>query len=729
MGVRRWLAPEVVQTSAMDCGPAALACLLAGFGVQAGYGRLREACQTDVDGTSIDMLEDLAVALGLDAQQVLLPVDHLLEAPAEALPAILVVRLPNGFTHFVVVWRRHGPLVQVMDPAAGRRWMRAEQLLADTYVHELAVPAVAWRRFADSGGFREVLRARVARLGADPTLVDGAAGDRGWQPLATLDAAARMVATLVAAGGLRPGLDAAGVLGGLLARPETIPAEHWHARAVPGDDEQVRVRGAVLVRVAGHCAGTRAGDLPEPLRAALDDPADRPSRALLGLLRADGLLRPAGLLALVAVAAAGVVAEAVAFRAVFDLTRATAPRAGPVIALLVLLAALVAVEVPLAVGSRALGRQLEARLRLALLGKIPRLPDAYLRSRPTSDMAERSHSLHRLRELPELGEQIVRSALALGFTAAGLIWLYPRAAPLAVSAALVCAALPLAFQSPLVERDLRLRTHEGALSRFVLDGLLGLVAVRAHAGERPLRREHDRLVSEWAATGRSFVRAITVAEAAQFAVGAAFAAGVLLTTTASGASVAEVGRALLAAYWALSMPVLGYDLSLAARRYPALRNVTLRLLEPLGTPEAPALPASEPARPGGAGIAIAFEDVTVVAGGHAILEGVDLRLVAGSHVAVVGRSGAGKSSLVSLLLGWHQPSHGRVLVDDRPLDLAWLREATAWVDPAVQLWNRSLGENLRYGSGDGAPPLDRVLAEARLERVVAALPQGLDTPL
>ena len=51
---RRWFAPEVVQTSAMDCGPAALKCLLEGFGIPVSYGRLREACQTDVDGTLID---------------------------------------------------------------------------------------------------------------------------------------------------------------------------------------------------------------------------------------------------------------------------------------------------------------------------------------------------------------------------------------------------------------------------------------------------------------------------------------------------------------------------------------------------------------------------------------------------------------------------------------------------------------------------------------------------
>lgn len=53
---RRLLAPEVVQTSAMDCGPASLKCLLEGFYIPVSYGRLREACQTDVDGTSIDTL-------------------------------------------------------------------------------------------------------------------------------------------------------------------------------------------------------------------------------------------------------------------------------------------------------------------------------------------------------------------------------------------------------------------------------------------------------------------------------------------------------------------------------------------------------------------------------------------------------------------------------------------------------------------------------------------------
>ena len=116
---RRFFAPEVIQTSAMDCGPAALKCLLEGFGVNVSYGRLREACQTSVDGTSIDTLETLAQSLGLDASQILVPVDHLLLPEAEALPALVVMRLPSGLTHFVVVWRVHRDWMQIMDP--GRR--------------------------------------------------------------------------------------------------------------------------------------------------------------------------------------------------------------------------------------------------------------------------------------------------------------------------------------------------------------------------------------------------------------------------------------------------------------------------------------------------------------------------------------------------------------------------------------------------------------------------------
>src|SRR4051812_44337763 len=149
----RLLAAEVVQTSAMDCGPASLKCLLEGFGMHVSYGRLREACQTDVDGTSINTIEEVALELGLDAEQVMIPVDHLLLPDAEATPAILVVRLPSGAPHFVVLWKRLGPVIQLMDPASGRRWTTSQELLKDVFVHTSLIQVPSWTAFATEPAF------------------------------------------------------------------------------------------------------------------------------------------------------------------------------------------------------------------------------------------------------------------------------------------------------------------------------------------------------------------------------------------------------------------------------------------------------------------------------------------------------------------------------------------------------------------------------------------------
>src|SRR5690349_2998680 len=128
-------APEVVQTSATDCGPAAMKSVLAGMGLHIDYRRLREACQTDVDGSSIDKLEELATQLGLDAEQVMIPLDHVFLPEAQALPAIVVSMTPGGRPHYVVIWKRVGPYVQVMDPASGRHWISVSALTHRLFVH------------------------------------------------------------------------------------------------------------------------------------------------------------------------------------------------------------------------------------------------------------------------------------------------------------------------------------------------------------------------------------------------------------------------------------------------------------------------------------------------------------------------------------------------------------------------------------------------------------------
>src|SRR5271170_7972035 len=114
----------------MDCGPACLKSLLEGFGVNVSYGRLREACQTDVDGTSIDVMEDVAVQLGLEAEQILVPLDHVFLPETDALPALAVWRNPDGAPHFVILWREAFGRVMVMDPGSGRKWLTRDEVSA-----------------------------------------------------------------------------------------------------------------------------------------------------------------------------------------------------------------------------------------------------------------------------------------------------------------------------------------------------------------------------------------------------------------------------------------------------------------------------------------------------------------------------------------------------------------------------------------------------------------------
>jgi ABC-type bacteriocin/lantibiotic exporter with double-glycine peptidase domain len=743
---RRFLAPEVIQTSAMDCGPAALKCLLEGYGVNVSYGRLREACQTSVDGTSIDTLETLAVSLGLDAEQVMMPVDHLLLPEAEALPAIVVVRLPSGLTHFVVVWRVHGAFVQVMDPARGRRWVPARAFLRDVYVHKLTIPEAAFVDWAASDGFSAPLARRMRALGIAggegriARASSTADGRGGWSGPATLDAAVRTVAALVGSGAVRRGAEAGHLVESLSSGAATTPLAAYATAtgAPPAEDgaPAVTIRGAVLLRVGGAATldpGQRAA-LPVELRAAVDEPRPNAVAALAGLLRGVGRWRWALAAVAVALTACGAVGEALLFRALLDLAAGEAGRLGGVVSVVGALglavgmaALLAAIEWPLLGGLRQAGARIELALRRAFVDKIPRLPDRYFQTRSASDLAERAHMLHRLRALPTLAADVVRTAAEILIVGGALVWLAPRQAAITVALAAAMVLIPFVAEPVVAERDLRTRNHAGALARFYLDALLGLTAARAHAAAPALARQHRDRLLEWRRAARGAFATALGAEVAQSSIGYALALAVIARALVRGGAAMPAGAALLLVFWALSLPALGQELARLVQQIPAQRNATLRLLEPLGTPEDEAAGATPVRLAAGGGVRVECSGVRVVAGGHPILEVDSLAFAPGEHVALVGVSGAGKSSLVGLLLGWHRPAVGEVRVDGVSLDgaaLAALRRQTVWVDPTVYLWNRSLADNLTFGLAHPTADLSRAIADADLDAVVARLPDG-----
>lgn len=684
--------------------------MLEGFGRHVSYGQLRDACQTGLDGTSIDTLEAVANEFGLEAEQIMLPVDHLLLPSARALPAIVVVTLAQGITHFVVVWNRVGKWLQIMDPAVGRRWVHSNTFLKDVYQHAMPVSSQDWLDFAASEDFQRVFRARQHRLGMKLTLGGS---------VAALDAAVRLTQSLADCGGIARGQSAQTITEHFASQPALIPENYWTVRET-GPDE-VLMRGAVLLRAKGRRTGLSCETASSE---TTQKSTGNGHNILLALFKSGIVIWLVLLLGLLA-AASGAFLEALLFRGLLDVNQTLAlagQRMSAAAAVLTFCLALLLLELPAFLTGARLGRILENRLRIAFLEKLPKLSDRYFQSRPVSDMAERSHILHRLRHLPDQIRQLILASAQLAITAAGVVWLDPSAWPFMLASVGV-ALIPL-FSSHwlLAERDLRVRTHSGGLMRFYLDAMLGLMPVRTHGAAANLRRQHGNSLNEWTAASFRLQRSVVLTEALQLGGMFGLVAALLLVHPFAGA---QVGRLLLMAYWALNMPELGQQIATVARQYPNYRSIVLRLLEPLTAPE------EQPVENGTAltqAPAIEFRSVNVLAAGNSILTDVSCKLGPASHVAIVGPSGAGKSSLVGLLLGWLGASSGEILINDSPLNIEQLRLSCAWVDPAIQLWNTSLQSNLQFGA-DSAADFNNVIDAASLRTVLENLPRGLQTPL
>ncbi|MCA0337821.1 MAG: ABC transporter ATP-binding protein/permease [Actinobacteria bacterium] len=117
-----------------------------------------------------------------------------------------------------------------------------------------------------------------------------------------------------------------------------------------------------------------------------------------------------------------------------------------------------------------------------------------------------------------------------------------------------------------------------------------------------------------------------------------------------------------------------------------------------------------------------------------VLRGVDLTVTPGSSVALVGGSGAGKTTLANILLGLQEPTAGQVLVDGNDIanDLDLWQNGLAFVPQDVFHMNASLAQNIAFDADpDGIDPerLDLAVARAQLTDLVNDLPRGLDTEI
>ena len=104
---------------------------------------------------------------------------------------------------------------------------------------------------------------------------------------------------------------------------------------------------------------------------------------------------------------------------------------------------------------------------------------------------------------------------------------------------------------------------------------------------------------------------------------------------------------------------------------------------------------------------IAFEDVRFAYkdGGRAVIDHLDLTIRPGERIGLIGRSGAGKTTLVNLLLRFHEPQGGRILIDGQDIARVTqdsLRRSIGMVTQDTSLLHRSMRDNILYGRPDAS---------------------------
>jgi ATP-binding cassette subfamily B protein len=379
--------------------------------------------------------------------------------------------------------------------------------------------------------------------------------------------------------------------------------------------------------------------------------------------------------------------------------------------------------------------RLLAEMRIDLFRKLDTLAPAYLVRRRSGDLiALANQDIETIEYFfahtvaPALVAVMVPTVVVL--TLAFVSW------PIALALlpfVLYAGLAPVVTRKRIDHLGARARDALGLLSAYVtetIQGLSDLVAFQAVAGRR---RGFLDLVRDYQQIRLKMLRDLS-SQTAQLEI----------VTGLGGLAVAVVGARLAAEHqlMATTLPLLILLALASFLPISEIAQVGRQLADTIASTrryyavqrEQPAVvdgPLRQPAPVGGS--AIRFERVgfTYPGARRPALSDVELVVPAGATMALVGPSGAGKTTIANLLLRFWDPSAGRILLDGvdlREFELDHLRARISLVSQDTYLFNDTLRANVALARPEaGEPAIYRALEQAALADFVASLPEGLDT--
>ncbi len=382
---------------------------------------------------------------------------------------------------------------------------------------------------------------------------------------------------------------------------------------------------------------------------------------------------------------------------------------------------------------RNLSQTLEHEARIDAYSHIQRLELGYFEDQSTGGlMSILNDDVNQLERFLDVGASAI-IAMVVNVVLVGAVFLV--ASPLLFLVAF--APIPVIvwasflYQKRLGPRYRAVRDQVGVLNGTLSNNLGGIATIKAFTAED---REIERVGKESDLYREANRNAIRLSSAFVPLVRMAILLGFTMTLLVGGRAVIDgalaVGFFSILVFmtqrllWPLTRLGETFDLYQRAmastRRILDLLDVSPRIIEGSGLLPKPVAGA------------VRFEDVHFsYTSGPEVLHGLDIDVPAGETHAVVGLTGAGKSTIVKLLLRMYEPSAGRVTVDGvdvRELTFGDLRGAIGLVSQDVFLFDGTVRENIAYG--DPSAPAERVEEAARLAEAhefISSLSDGYDT--